>query len=1077
MINSHKRKVNKESSEELRLWLDSGANIHVVKISLDEFKDVRFNKLTLNTASSDTIQCNWRGTLGPIRDVYQSDDVSTNLLSVSQLCTDYNCMAVFTSTNVYVYKENTIQTHDSPIWQGHVHNGMYLLHIPLINNHSPVLPMALVVDALVSNSYTNWHRRLNHPSKQYMKNLQRRFPHITWTKEQELGHHTNTCIGCVKGKLLQKAHYSKSRGIAGIQYPVEKPGDLILIDMYFSNLPSRENHYVGIIIVDAFSKCIFSLTAKTKAEASDLFSTWVAECAQLKVQISNLAIVRSDNGGEFIGTTFQSMLRNLHIAHERVPPYSHVNKAERAIRHIKENSRALIEAKRENLQRAALHLTNGHSSNPYLFWSDATSHVCKVSNTMPTGNKHHDTKQYKFFKQEIVSLDRLKVFASTVHVHVNANERQTWDPTAREGIYLGVDLPSPKSYKVLMLDTRKIILSENVIFNENEDSLISNYIPNRNMNTQVSNSDYWYNTDTLRRSTANPSVTLQTVEWTTDEVEASSPTVLSITVTDERYATETSPDISDELLGIDSIDPVPANLAEALRSPQWNESYHKELNSLKVNNILDVVDRPPQSTKVNILNWHYIFKVKVDAFTLAKTYKTRATLRGDRQIYGIDYFETYAPVVRLKSLRIALTTTHHRGWRIHQMDVDTAFLYGVVEEGEPDIYVELPYRYIPKKDKSKVGLLRKHVYGLKQAPRTWFRTISAYLSEIGFDPTISDTCLFTKRVNGQTVCIMSLFVDDVVIMTSNDDIMTDIKNKLKLKWSMKDLGSIKSILGMKVVRNDKLLQLSQTLYIDNILKKFYTGAMRKVETPLDPGTKLFKDDSTESNFPYREILGSLNYLSQCTRPDLTFAVSYLSKYSNCHNATHHKAIMHVLRYLHHTREEGITYSTEYPLEPYGMSDATWGSDNENSRSVSGYIFCMGGGPVCWSSKSQTTVALSSAESEYVATCSAAKEALHLKHVLPELDDTLFNANSSIVIYGDNTACIAIAREPVMHERQKHFDLKLHFVREAIYRKDIALEYIETNLNASDLLTKPSSRQMFKTCLPILRGNSHIKDML
>ena len=160
-----------------------------------------------------------------------------------------------------------------------------------------------------------------------------------------------------------------------------------------------------------------------------------------------------------------------------------------------------------------------------------------------------------------------------------------------------------------------------------------------------------------------------------------------------------------------------------------------------------------------------------------------------------------------------------------------------------------------------------------------------------------------------------------------------------------------------------------------------------------------------------------------------------------------------------------------------MSDATWGSDNENSRSVSGYIFCMGGGPVCWSSKSQTTVALSSAESEYVATCSAAKEALHLKHVLPELDDTLFNANSSIVIYGDNTACIAIAREPVMHERQKHFDLKLHFVREAIYRKDIALEYIETSLNASDLLTKPSSRQMFKTCLPILRGNSHIKDML
>jgi hypothetical protein len=414
------------------------------------------------------------------------------------------------------------------------------------------------------------------------------------------------------------------------------------------------------------------------------------------------------------------------------------------------------------------------------------------------------------------------------------------------------------------------------------------------------------------------------------------------------------------------------------------------------------------------------------------------------------------------------------------MDVDTAFLYGVIGEDEPRIYVELPYRYIPNKDPRKVGLLRKHVYGLKQAPRTWFRTIPAYLRKIGFVPTISDPCLFIKKkTNGSLTCIISLFVDDIVLMTADDDIMHDIKDKLNRKWSMKDLGCIKAILGMKVVRNDAILQLSQTLYIDNLLKKYYTGNFRRADTPLDPGTKLFKgnvESVTNNKFPYREIIGALNYLSQCTRPDLTFAVSYLAKFSNCHNDTHHKAIMHVLRYLHHTREEGITYSTEWPLEPYGLSDATWGSDMENSRSVSGHIFCLGGGPVSWSSKSQTTVALSSAESEYVAICSAAKEALHLKQFLPEIDDESYSANHCITIYGDNTACIAIAREPVMHERQKHFDLKLHFVREGIYRKDINLEYIDTRINASDLLTKPSSREMFRTCLPILRGNSHISNM-
>ena len=281
---------------------------------------------------------------------------------------------------------------------------------------------------------------------------------------------------------------------------------------------------------------------------------------------------------------------------------------------------------------------------------------------------------------------------------------------------------------------------------------------------------------------------------------------------------------------------------------------------------------------------------------------------------------------------------------------------------------------------------------------------------------------------------------------------------------------------MKVERTETHLKLSQTLFIDNILSKYYKGTQRRVETPLDPGTKLKKGDPNKSiinGFPYREILGALNFLAQCTRPDLTYAVSYLSKFSACHDESHHKAVIHVLRYLNHTRCEGITYTRDSNLDPYGFSDATWGSDLENSRSVSGYIFYLGGGPVVWSSKSQKTVALSSAESEYVAMCAAAKEAIHLKNFLPEIDNTIFDAEKAITIYGDNTACIAIAKDPVMHERQKHFDIKLHFVRESIQFQKINLEYIETEFNVADLLTKPSSREMFRRCLSSLRGDTNI----
>jgi hypothetical protein len=306
--------------------------------------------------------------------------------------------------------------------------------------------------------------------------------------------------------------------------------------------------------------------------------------------------------------------------------------------------------------------------------------------------------------------------------------------------------------------------------------------------------------------------------------------------------------------------------------------------------------------------------------------------------------------------------------------------------------------------------------------------------------------------------------------------MQETKDKLKDRWSMKDLGELKSILGMKVERTEEVLKLSQTLFIDNIIELYYKGTQRTVSTPLDPGTKLMKGKSINENedhsFPYREIMGALNYLAQCTRPDLTYAVSYLSKFSNCHDQSHHKAVSHVLRYLKHTRTEGISYSKSASIKPYGYSDATWGSDLETSRSVSGYIFYLGGGPISWSSKAQKTVALSSAESEYVAMCAAAQEALHLRNFLPEIDKELYKCEEPLTIFGDNTACLAIAKDPVMHSRQKHFDLKLHFVREAISRKELDLHYIDTELNVADLLTKPSSREMFKKCGPALRGNFH-----
>jgi hypothetical protein len=288
--------------------------------------------------------------------------------------------------------------------------------------------------------------------------------------------------------------------------------------------------------------------------------------------------------------------------------------------------------------------------------------------------------------------------------------------------------------------------------------------------------------------------------------------------------------------------------------------------------------------------------------------------------------------------------------------------------------------------------------------------------------------------------------------------MERIKSGLSTTYKMTDLGELKEIVGMKITRDwdAGTITISQQKYCEDILAKFNMSDSKSTSTPMDSGLKLSSEDipttpeekAKASKFPYREIIGSCMYLMTCTRPDIAFAVGQLSRFNDCHGDKHHAAVKHLLRYLKGTSNKGITFGHK-TIEPVGFSDASFGTDLIHGRSITGYVFFMAGGPISWRSKTQETVSLSTAQSEYQALCAACQEAIHLRLLSSELDPTL-NARLPVTIFEDNKAAIAMSENPVNHEKTRHIFVKYHFIRECIKNGNVRVNYLKTSHMIADL---------------------------
>lgn len=365
-----------------------------------------------------------------------------------------------------------------------------------------------------------------------------------------------------------------------------------------------------------------------------------------------------------------------------------------------------------------------------------------------------------------------------------------------------------------------------------------------------------------------------------------------------------------------------------------------------------------------------MFRRKYNTDGSLNTFKARLVAKGYRQKEGIDYFDTYAPVARIISIRILFALASIYDLHVHQMDVKTTFLNGDLDK---EVYMEQPEGFILLENEHKVCKLVKSLYGLKQAPKKWHEKFDLAIISFGFKHNSVDKCLYYKVCENYVIFIC-LYVDDMFIMCNHMDEIKETKRFLSSIFKMKDLGKVDTILGIKVTKNSGDFYLSQSHYIESVINKFKHLNIKNCSTPLDPSSKLMKNDGREiAQLEFASAIGSLMYAVQCKRPGIAFAISKLSRFTSNSSNNHWKAIGRVLGYLKKTKNLGLQY-TKFPAVLEGFTDASWISSTGESKSTSSWVFTLGGGTVSWKSKKQTCITHSTMESEFVALSETGKEA-------------------------------------------------------------------------------------------------------
>lgn len=883
-------------------------------------------------------------------------------------------------------------------------NNLYKLKVKTVQN-----PVCNVVQKL---DLKTWHERLGHLN---VKEIQKMCKNNVITGVDLSDCEKFVCEGCAYGKHARRPFQKSSR-----QSP--QPGDIVYSDVCGPiNVPSVQGMKYFVIFKDAATSFRYVYFLKNKCDVLDYFKKYNSKIKNLFSH--GVRILHTDNGGEYTSKVFKEYLESEGILHELTAPYTpeQNGRAEREIRTIMESARSMLYAR----------------SVPLNLWAEAVNCAVYLLNRMSSSQTPNVTPM-EIWCGIKPSLDHIRVFGCEGFVHVPGQLRNKLDSKSCKMMLVGYD---NTNYKMYDPNTRRITVSRNVIFNELKGLEV------RRNETQILiyDEDNEEETGNTERGESNEVITS---DYSDDS------THTAIDEQDETYEPSTenrSSDTFDSNVTIRTRSHrtfeanlmelnVPVTYDEAVNSKEsklWLEAINEELEAHNFNNTWSYVEKQNQRT----ITSKWVFNIKRKQNGEVDRYKARLCARGFTQVEGIDYTEIFSPTTRYESIRILLSVSADYNWEITQLDVKTAFLYGELEE---DIYMEIPDGV--KAPANKVCKLNKSLYGLKQASRCWNRKFTDFLVKFGFTQSQADNCVFVGKFHGHKALLI-LYVDDALIMSQSKKVLDYIISYLKQGFDVKEL-ELNRFVGLEIIKTKNSICIGQRQYIEQIINKFNLSTAHPCYTPVDVNVQITKNvDKMQTNFPYREAIGSLLFLSMATRPDIAFGVNLLSRYINNPSLHHITQLKRIIRYLIKTKDMCIKYQGHENL--IGYSDSDFAGDLDTRKSTTGYIFMLNGGPISWASQKQSCIALSTTEAEFMAGCEAAKNLLWLRQFFKEIE---INQDCTRLCI-DNQSAIKLINNPVYHKKTKHIDVKFNFIREKVQQKLIDIQYVQSSEQLADILTK------------------------
>ena len=872
-----------------------------------------------------------------------------------------------------------------------------------------------------------WHCRLGHIGVKRMKKL-----HADGLLESLDFDSLDTCEPCLMGKMT-KTPFSGT---------MERASDLLEIihtDVCGPmSVEARGGYRYFLTFTDDLSRYGYVYLMKHKSETFEKFKQFQSEVENHRNK--KIKFLRSDRGGEYLSFEFGAHLRQCGIVSQLTPPGTPQRNGVSERR-----NRTLLE-----MVRSMMSLTD----LPLSFWGYALETAAFTLNRAPS--KSVETTPYELWYGKRPKLSFLKVWGCDAYVKKLQPEKL--EPKAEKCVFIGY----PKEtvgYTFYLKSEGKVFVAKNGAFLEKE--FLSRELSGRKIELdEVVEPLIPLDGGAGQGET---SVVATPVEEEVNDDDHETPVQVSVEPrrsTRSRAAPEWygNPVLSIMLLDNNE----PANYEEAMVGPdsnKWLEAMKSEIGSMYENKVwtLEVL---PEGRKAIQNKW--IFKRKTDADGNVTVYKARLVAKGFSQVQGVDYDETFSPVAMLKSVRIMLAIAAFFDYEIWQMDVKTAFLNGFLKE---ELYMMQPEGFVDPKNADKVCKLQRSIYGLVQASRSWNKRFDEVIKAFGFIQVVGESCIY-KKVSGSSVAFLILYVDDILLIGNNVELLESIKGYLNKSFSMKDLGEAAYILGIKIYRDrsKRLIGLSQSTYLDKVLKRFKMEQSKKGFLPVLQGTRLSKtqcpatDEDREHmrSVPYASAIGSIMYAMLCTRPDVSLAISMAGRFQSNPGVDHWTAVKNILKYLKRTKEMFLVYGGDEELAVKGYVDASFDTDPDDSKSQTGYVFILNGGAVSWCSSKQSVVADSTCEAEYMAASEAAKEGVWMKQFMTDLG-VVPSALDPITLFCDNTGAIALAKEPRFHKKTRHIKRRFNLIRDYVEGEDVNICKVHTDLNVADPLTKPLPR--------------------